>query len=355
MNFSSPLLRRRGSPPVEFRDPTTGLATVNFWSSSVAVAPVATIVSHAWDVKDAVPATSAIAGTAVAPIAVVFNSTAPSYVTYTCTDSNGKTHTRYIPVLTPNRSGAGALYSQIEVTNLSGDVGSGGWLASLRVYGAADVSEFPDNAMVVLFARDFYGDILGSIGGQWTHRENIVFTGYIVHGTGKQSGATGAVEFEVEGVGVFAERLAALASTLVTAVAPTGWHELAGLSYNLACHHLLTQHSPLSNIADVNLGLLTYLDNAIDLTEGSLRGQLDQSLASIVRGQFGSSAQGMIYLQSDPQRLPVASRSNTAVISTQFVDLRDEIDLGDETMAREQSQEDFGGELTDNAAELSLS
>ena len=347
-------LARIGCPAVEFRDPVTGIATVNFWSNPTAIAAGATISSHAWDFKDGNPASSVLQGTALVPIAVQFNSATPRYITYTTTDSNGKTHTRYIPVFTPDLWGAGAPYSQVEVSSLEGSADASGWRVALRVLGDADTTEFPNQALIVLSARDYYGADLGSIGGQWRYRENIVFTGYIVGGTVKKQAATGAVEFEAEGIGTLAGRLPGLAATLETNAAPTGWHQLLGMNYNLAAHHILTQHSTLSQIADVNLGLLTYLDDALDLPESSLREQLGPALAAAVRGQFGSSAQGMIYLQSDPQLLAVASRPSTIVLSTQLADFRDEIDFGDEQQGKPVSRIDLSANLANDTPVFSL-
>ncbi len=248
-------LARIGCPAVEFRDPTTGLATVNFWADPVAIAAGATIVGHSWDFKDGVPPISVADTTPpLPPIPVVFNSATPRYISYTCTDDQvpAKTHTRYIPVFTPNRTGTGSPYAQVEITSLDGDIGSSGWRASLRVLGGASTTEFPSGAYIVLFARDFYGNVEGSIGGQWTHRENIVFTGYIVQGTVEKNPATGAVEFDVEGIGVLASRLPGLAATFNTNAAPTDWHQFKGLTYNLAADHLLKYHSTLAAIADVS-------------------------------------------------------------------------------------------------------
>lgn len=347
-------LARIGCPAVEFRDPVTGIATVNFWANPTAIAAGATISSHAWDFKDGNPASSALQGTALVPIAVQFNSATPRYVTYTATDSNGKTHTRYIPVFTPNRWGAGAPYAEVETNLIEGSSDASGWRVALKVLGDADATEFPNQALVVLSARDYYGIDLGSIGGQWRYRENIVFTGYVVGGTVKKTSATGVVEFEAEGIGLVSGRLPGLAATLETNAAPTGWHQLLGMNYNLAAHHILTQHSTLSQIADVNLGLLTYLDDALDLPESSLREQLGPALASATRGQFGSSAQGMIYLQSDPQLLAVASRPATSVLSTQLADFRDEIDFGDEQMEKLTSRIDLSAQLANDTPVFSL-
>ena len=72
-----------------------------------------------------------------------------------------KQTTGYRPVFILNRPGT-ALginepYVNFSVDRLRGDFQSGGWTATIRVFGDADESQFPTNAMLVLFAEEFWG------------------------------------------------------------------------------------------------------------------------------------------------------------------------------------------------------
>ncbi len=343
LNEQFPPLARIGCPAVATRTPGSGLASVFFWADPVAVAPGATITGHAWDFRDGTPSTSALQGTPAVPIEVVFNSAGARYVSYTCTDSNGKTHARRTPVFVFDPETGTLPYTQLEIENAEADRESGAWRVSVKVYCDARVAYFPNQALVVLFARDYYGAEAVSIGNvPW--RENIVLTGYIRKGSVKRHWSGGYVQFEIESLSGVMDNLWGLAGGLEsTAGTPSGWHQLKALDHNLAAHHLLVQHSTISQIADVHLNLPTYPTEYLDLEDASLAEQL-RGLCAGVLGQVGCNAEGVLYLESNPQLLPLASRSSTHVLSTTDADVRDEIEFGEEEQEHQVSQIDFCGD-----------
>lgn len=77
------------------------------------------------------------------------------------TDSYRKRTTGYRPVFILNRPGTAEgvdePYVDFNVETLEGDFESGGWTATIQVFGDADIDEFPDNAMIVLFAEERWG------------------------------------------------------------------------------------------------------------------------------------------------------------------------------------------------------
>lgn len=354
-------LARMGPPACAFIDPATGLATVNFASASTAIATGATLASYAWAFPSGTPATSAVA----TPGNVTWNAAGQHYVSLTVTDSNGKTHKAYRPVFIYDApGGATQPYSQVEITSLEGDVASGVWRASLKVWGAATEAEFPDNAMVVLFAEDWYGDTKTSIGGQYTNRENIVWVGYVRGDSIKKNAQYGYVEFDAQSVSGVMANLEGLAATLVTtAGTPSDWHQLSNMTYNRVAFHLLTEHSTISQIADCYLSLLTFTRDTLDLPESSLFDQLQFNVSTPTRGRCGCSAQGMFYLEENPQLIPPASRTHPNIFanspapnlaSMSFADFRDELDFGRDMHDKVTAQVDFAAEDTAAAAIYSL-
>ncbi len=336
-------LARAGTHAVAYRDATTGLATVQFYSRSTAIAPGATLAAHAWSFRGGTPATSASPGTAEAPIAVTWDAAGDYYCSLTVTDSNGKSCTRYFVVFVRDRVSGTLPYTALELLMCEGDVESGAWRATVRVHADAPASAFPNQALVVLFAEDWYGADRVSIGGE-RYREHIVCAGYIRRGTTKKGWAAGTVEFEIESVSGVMENLWQIAGGLeTTAGTPGGWHVLKDLTYNVAAHHLLTQHSTLAQVADCYLNLPTYSIEYVDLIDGSLAEELRQVCAP-VRGRMGCSAQGALYLEPHPQLQALAARSQAFVLTTDPADLRDDIDLGDEGHEKQVSQVDFVGE-----------
>lgn len=343
-----------GCPPVAYLDSVTGLATVKFYTPSVAFGG-ATIASVLWEVRDGVyvVGNAATAGTAGVPNVVTYNTAAERYVYMTATDSNGKTHTRYTPVFIHDE--ANPPYRKIEVSGLSGDADGGTWQCSIKVMeSTADTTAFPEQALCVLSAEDWYGSEKVSIGGHYTYRENIVFVGYIRRGTVTKNPFTGYVEFELESVSGVMDNIWELAHTLEnTAGTPSRWHQLQNMTFNLAAHHILTQHSTISEIADCNLNLPTYARNFVDANDTSLKSQLSEGCCTPVRSRIGCSRQGMLYLEANPQLLEAGDRTHTNILQTTFADLR-EADFGDELQEKQVSQVDFQGDGANDDPVFSL-
>jgi len=119
------------------------------------------------------------------------------------------------------------------------------------------------------------------------------------------------------------------------------------MTYELAAHHVLTQHSTLTQVCDCNIDLPSYTIEYVDLADASLAENLRQAIAA-VRSRFLCSAQGELYLEINPQLQSLASRSASYVLTMTLADVRDELNLGDEEQEKEVSQIDFCGD-DDNA------
>lgn len=339
-------IARTGSHAVAYLDENTGLATVNFYGSrSTAVAAGATLSSYAWSFRGGTPNTSTVAGTAGAPVTVTWNTAGDYYCSLTVTDSNGKTHTRFFVVFIRSEHGTTNLpLRQLEIGNIEGDVEAGLWKASLKVWSDAADTSFPNQGLCVISADDWFDDARDSISTE-PHRENIVMCGYIRSDSIKRDWTSkGSVEFEIESASGTVSNLLGLAGELETsATAPTTWHTLLNMTYNLAAHHVLTQHTTLTQITDCYFNLNSYFIEFVDLPEGSIIDQLTP-LCGTTRGRLGSNAQGHFYLEPYPQLIPLASRSTSYTIETTLADFRDELDLGIEQHQRPVAQVQFWGE-----------
>lgn len=336
-------LARMGAPACAYVDPATNQATLNFYGRGTAIATGATLSSHAWVFgAGSSPATSAIQGTSGSPIAVTYTGSGVRYVSYTVTDSNGKTHTRYTPVFIFDRYSGLTPYTNIEISGMQVDASIGTWSASVKVYTDADYTDFPPMGECVLFTEDYYGDVLGSIGNE-LYRENIKLHGYIRRGTIRKNWQMGYVEFDL--VSVPMDAIPQLAGGLETTTGtPADWHVLKNQTYDLAAHHVLTQHTTLSQIADVYLNALpSYTIEFVDLPKTSL-GDLLTNIVRPIRSRWGFSAQGSLHLEINPQLQSFASRSVAYQITTTFDDFRDDLDFGDDTNEKQVGQIVFTGE-----------
>ncbi len=341
-------LCRMGPPAVAFRD-ASGNAVVYSFDDSAAVATGATLTGSAWDFQDG--GTSSAFGTSGSPIATTFTTAGARYVAHTVTDSNGKTHTRYNPYLIfdhPLINPSGVLpYELAALSQIQGDVAQGGWQGTLVARGTADTTQFPPEALVIVFAEDWYGSELVSIGGDYRYRENIVFVGYVREGTTKANWYTddtrGAVEFKVAGIGCKMDNLLAWPANLRDTSVPAAWHQLQGLTCDRAVYHILTEHSTVDHIADVDLGAPVKSLKYVDVTESVLHDQCETQILSAVRAYLGSSRTGRLYSRANPQLLAATDRPATPVLTTTLADLRGEVDLGVERQERVDAQIDFIG------------
>lgn len=351
-------LAKCGPPAAGFVDTTTDKVTINFYGSAEAIAPGAALDTWTWNFVDGNPAAAAVQGTSVAPIVVEFTGAADRYWSYYVRDDNGNSHTCYRPVMLYDRYATGAPtdhlpYSDIEILGCTADADAGGASLQIRVWTDADATDFPAGALIVLFAEDWYDGEKISLGGQYVYRENILFSGYVRRGTIHQDANRGYVEFYADGLGILSGNLPGMAFTLTSDATPAGWHELAGMTPRLAAYHLLTEHSTLDHVADVYFDLPSYTKDHIDFMDSSLRDQLNNQCCTCVRGRFGSSFQGMLYLEGNPQLLAPADRPATEILSTTANDLIS-IDLGPEKYEQDATLIDFSGEKANGDPVFSL-
>lgn len=341
---------RIGPPAVAVLDGAASV-TIRFYSNSAVMDTTATLSSHAWTFPSGSPSSSSSAGTQSSPINVTWSSATghtPHYVKYVVTDSHGKTHTRYNPVWIFNT--ITDAITDFELESCSGDYESGGWTASIRVFGDATTTEFPDDAMVCLFAQDWYAGHKTSIGGNWAYRENIVFVGWIVRDSVAKDAETGSVTFELEGPSARMKAMNAWPCNLKHVESPDEWHELHNMTCERAAHHILTQHTTMDHICDVNFTGEASRIQYIDIPEGDPYNQIDEYCLSPIRARLLSDRQGSIYCGRNPNLLPTDERTTIqTVITVDLGDIRSDpgLEIAEEEHENQVSQVDFIGMYCD--------
>lgn len=335
-------IARMGAPACAFIGETTGLATVKFWSDSEAIS--GTLSSYLWVTPNGTYTTgnATTAGTAGTPNVVTWDTAGQYWCSLRVTDSNGNTHTTYRPVFIFNRYSGTVPYSQIEIQGLEGSQESGGWTCALTVRGTADRTAFPELAQVVIFAEDYYDDELTSIGGDYTWRENIVFVGFVQEGSVKAHAWNQTIELKADGIGVLMEKLPGYAANLVSGT-PGGWHTLTGMTYKLAAYHIITEHSTIDHICDVDLSPISASASRIDFVASSLKDQIAMQCIAPIRSVLGSSRLGRLYARQQPQLVAAASRTESITLDTSNADFRDTIDIISERELKPVAQIDFNG------------
>lgn len=334
-------LARIGPPALGYTN-----QAVNFWSASQVIASGASLTSHAWSFPNGSPSSSSSAGSAASPIAVTWSAATghfPHYVKYTATDSNGRTHTRYNPVWIVDA--LGDLHIDVEVS-VEQSWSNGYASLSLLVRDGGSFTEFPEDALICLFSEDHYGNTQQSIGGNWAHREQTLFTGYITSGSVKKNAFSGAVSFEALGIVGVAANLLNWPANLEDDGSPERWDRIAGMTCGKAAHHMLTKRTTIHHIADI-----TYVDGpilkAVDIPETNVKAQIsDYCLDANRKMVWVSDFQGMTYFQENINVKDITARDSIPeTIELEFADMRDDpgLDLSAEDQFPAVAQVDFIG------------
>jgi PKD repeat protein len=314
-NFGPPACIFEGSPAL-------------FYSQACHVFPLSThIDSYDWFFDGGTTVTGATgwhasgltgAGAPGDPHVVHYAGAGMYYPRLTVTDSNNNTMRGYRPVMVFGRE-ENQPYRDFQVSNIRGDVGSRGWSCSIEVFGDADIDQFPEMAMVVVFAEDQYDDEEVSIGGAYCHRENIIFVGYIESGTVSYEPSAGSVSFGLIGLPSLMNSLSLWPANLYT-TGNVGWHNIQGMNFDAAARHIIGEHTTLDHIVDIYPTRDTKSLINIDVPEASALDQLDRQLYSAINAKVLGNRQGMLFCERDPQMMSQADRAmlgQTMVIRSQ--------------------------------------
>lgn len=326
-----------GPPACAFIDDDTGLATVDFvGEDSYSVAPGKTIGAYSWVFPSGTPSVSSDAGTAAAPVEVTWDTAGghtPYLVSLEVTDvaPNQTAGTGRRPAFIFERTGANAPYSNFEISDLSGDFSQGGWEAKFKVFGSVAASDFPDGAMVVVFAEEWYGNTKQSIGG-YPGRENIKFVGYITDEATRvdpgPGNAAGYVTFEASTINGLLKNRDGYTTTLEYDSTPGSWNEVKGLDVDMGAYYVAQWFSTLLTIADVTLSGDTRAIKNQDFPKADLYRQIDDLCSTAIRARLVSDKQGCLHLEINPQFRSSTDRDGIAtVISLTSQDWRDVLSL----------------------------
>jgi hypothetical protein len=286
-----------GAPAVAFLDDSS----VNvYFDGSNSYAMAGSLSTYSWVFPSGSPSTSSVQ----TPGDVAWSATGIYMCSLTVTDSNGKSTCRYCPVWVLPRSGEGAPYTQFEWQNLSGSLSEHGWQANFEVFGDADILEFPEGVMIVLFTEEWYGSTLRAFGGNHEGRHNIRYVGWIGKDTTVKDPETSVVRFETKGpVGVMDQRENFSLALNDVSGTPSEWWELKNMDVRKAIHHLIYWHTTLPFMTDVSISTaLTGLLYEQDFARATLVQALEQFIAQS-HALWAADRTGCIFVEEDPDLL----------------------------------------------------
>jgi len=340
--YQEPPVPIMGPPACAFLDEATDQVTLRFWgedSYSPRETPLAT---GTWTFPHGTPATANTLGTEVAPHQVTWDTPGVYMVRLAITDANEEVSYGYRPVFILDHAECssglypaddlfpaedlypmGNLYcstmdaQDFEIRGIRGNFSTGGWTASIRVFRQADVEDFPEGAMLIIFAEDWYEGEQVSIGG-YGHRENIVFVGWIIADSVRKEPMTGEITFlahtvdgELRNCPAFSVGVERVTDT------PDNWFEIQDMTLDLSGFYIGYWHSTLYEVSDVLESEDTRAVKYMDIPQSNLYNQLDKgNFAETIFARALSDRQSRFKYDVNPQYLVASKRDALDTIMT---------------------------------------
>ena len=245
-----------------------------------------------------------------------------------------KSTTGYRPTFVLNRPGTAAgvnePYQNFNVETMQADAKTGGWTATIRVFGNADTSQFPDNTMIVLFAEEFWGGspygltptapTKQSIGG-YPGREPDKLVAWImsetVHEDFDQISGQHYVEFQcatMDGLLNARTGYALMCQDMQSIDDCTEWYYMFKLQLNRVLLYMVAFHTTLFNMCDLNIIGINAGVQAAGAPVGSLYRQLDDYGASAMNGRLLCNKQSCLFIDRNLQTAPTAQQTATPIV-----------------------------------------
>lgn len=284
-------------------------------TNSYAIAQGASMVAGSYSAS-VVPSSGATVSLTNGVGTITFTAAGQYWVTFSGTDSNGKTQiTRrryFVHDLDPDS--ADYPYTDFEIPTLQGDYERGGWVLGINVNGVADAASIPDEAFITLWCTVDYGGTEQYIG----QPDGILFSGYIRKGSITANWEYGSVSFEAQTIEGVLRNIGMQTIPLQATRSPAEWYEYAHwLTNGRGLHHYWLHHSNLFEIADV-FGLMDNTWGRAGMT--FQKGDMYSQALNVIRdhginAHIVSNKAGQIYVHQNVQLLNDSDRAAKPVIA----------------------------------------
>lgn len=301
-----------------------------------------TISSYTWTA----PGASATSGLTTATPTITYNAAGKYRVKCVVTAANGKSTTAFAWVQVFNS--ANMPVTQFDLKSCTGSFTDGGWKFEVDLWAEAGLSNVIDRAMVVMFAKNYYGTTESSI-GQIAGRENIIVSGWIEGDSITWDPDGSSVTFQVSTAQAWMKRLPGFPIGIENAtVTPTAWTQWQGLTVDKSLFHLFYWQSTIIPVIDVFLTDDTRT-SAEQYAPGdsTIFDQVNYLLKNPILGSAGCDRYGRLFCEVDIQLTPPASRSSVPVVlDLTTIDWRDQMKIT-RTTTNETSQVNLSGVVID--------
>jgi hypothetical protein len=248
--------------------------------------------TYSWFFEGGTPTGS----TSFEPGYVSYNSTGHRKTRLTVTAANGGVDTTYRYVSIYNRPEEGSFnpIRKWNLNSLSGSRAEGGYVANVRVWD--ELGDIEPNALVVLFADDWYGDEYTSLGGQ-KNNSKIVFVGYILKDSIQFNYREGWAEFDIGTVSEVMKQSEAFSVSCESVPSPSTWFQLREMTVQKALYHYLRWHSTVLNVTDFQYVGDDRLVQYFDADRSSLYDAVNSFVEEGLIGAAVSDRQGKLWTE----------------------------------------------------------
>jgi hypothetical protein len=311
-----------GAPVVGFLE--NGSFTASFFNTEHARIDTASLISKIWEFPN-----GSIVQSSDDEFAVTFTGASPngSYIKCTILDFAGQSAVGYRLVFVYNDESE---VPEVNIGEVQGGIQSGGYRVQMEVL--ENGQDIQDEAEIVVFSKNIYGDSASKFGGNYPNRGNVLFRGWANRESIVRQPFMSKALIEATTIdGVLRESnsydyFVARSNPVSPA---SHWVHEAVLSLDRVAWRLLTERSTVAKIADFypmsGIGNTDGLILFQDLPKSSLWEQLTQNYGNKgVLGKIAVDYQGGIHAFQDAQ-IAGTSANLPEIISFEDSDLMDEV------------------------------
>jgi hypothetical protein len=182
-----------------------------------------------------------------------------------------------------------------ELSGLSGSRAEGGYNAQVTVW--EHIDDIQDNALVVIFADDWYGNTQQSLGGNAKNSSKIVFVGYIIKGTIQYNYRDSSVEFGIGSVTEMMRQGDGFGLSCDSVETPINWFEIQDMNISKALYHYLRWHSTILKTTDFEYTGDNRKKQYFDTDRASMFDAIDNFLRVCMLGELVTDRQGKLWAE----------------------------------------------------------
>lgn len=293
---------------------TDGVSVTFNWPSvadSFDPSGVASISAYQWNFPDA----SGFTGETTATPTVTYNAGGQYMVYCRITLSNGKSFTACRPVFVFDDSVQPVTSFKL-VSSPIGVRNEGGWTFEIEMQAGADNDLVEDRTMVVLFAKDYYDGVEGSVGPLGNYSKQVCF-GWIDGDTIEQDPVNGSVKFRVAGPHSWLGKITGFPIGIENRKAGSNaWTNMKNLTPRMFAWHLLHWRSTIDHILDLSLTGDTRQLGSLDAQQATLWAQLQAATTETIFAQPMFDRYGTFFCHVNQQLVPSSGRTGFPLVLT---------------------------------------